>query len=165
MLWYCSSQILFSEVVSYLLQFQTLIFYFIFSALPDIRIDNIPGDKTIYNVLSSGQYFYLSTGLGVIVIDADKYEVKDSWFIGNSGGQVKVNGFVAANSFFYAASDEGLKRTAINTVDPANYLNWQTLAYDQVYAILIGAEPSYEDTLEFLGELRTLLPKLPIILI
>jgi hypothetical protein len=70
--------------------------------VPDIKLDNIVGDKTIYNVFSSGKYFYLSTGLGVIVIDADKYEVKDSWFIGNNGGQVKVNGFTADNSFFYA---------------------------------------------------------------
>ncbi len=96
--------------------------------IPDIKLDNITGDKTIYNVFASGKYFYLSTGLGVIVIDADKYEVKDSWFIGNNGGQVKVNGFTIDNSFFYAATDEGLKRTSVNTVDPANYLNWQNLS-------------------------------------
>ena len=57
--------------------------------VPDIKLDNIVGDKTIYNVFSSGKYFYLSTGLGIIVIDADKYEVKDSWFIGNNGGPGK----------------------------------------------------------------------------
>jgi len=96
--------------------------------VPDIKLDNIIGDKTIYNVFSLGKYFYLSTGLGVIVIDAEKYEVKDSWFIGNSGGQIKVNGFAANNSFFYAATNEGLKRTSVNTIDPANYLNWQTLS-------------------------------------
>ena len=96
--------------------------------IPDIKIDNIIGDKTIYNIFSLDKYFYLSTGLGVVVIDAEKYEVKDSWFIGNSGGQVKVNGFTADNSFYYAATNEGLKRTTINTVDPANYLNWQNLS-------------------------------------
>jgi hypothetical protein len=96
--------------------------------VPEIKLDNIVGDKTIYNVFSSGKYFYLSTGLGIVVIDADKYEVKDSWFIGNSGGRVKVNGFTTDNSFFYAATDEGLKITSINTVDPANYLNWQNIS-------------------------------------
>jgi TSS9, PorZ, N-terminal beta-propeller domain/Two component regulator propeller len=96
--------------------------------VPEIKLDNIVGDKTIYNVFSSGKYFYLSTGLGVIVIDADKYEVKDSWFIGNNGGQAKVNGFTTDNSFFYAATDEGLKITSTNTVDPANYLNWQNIS-------------------------------------
>jgi hypothetical protein len=96
--------------------------------VPEIKLDNIVGDKTIYNVFSLGKYFYLSTGLGIVVIDADKYEVKDSWFIGNNGGQVKINGFTADNSFFYAATDEGLKITSINTVDPANYLNWQNIS-------------------------------------
>jgi len=96
--------------------------------IPDIKLDNIIGDKTIYNVFSLGKYFYLSTGLGVVVVDGNKYEVKDSWFIGNSGGQVKVNGFTTDNSFYYAATNEGLKRMTINTVDPANYLNWQNLS-------------------------------------
>ena len=96
--------------------------------VPDIKLDNIVGDKTIYNAFSLGKYFYLSTGLGVVVIDADKYEVKDSWFIGNNGGQVKINGFMADNSFYYAATHEGLKRTSITTIDPANYLNWQNLS-------------------------------------
>jgi hypothetical protein len=96
--------------------------------VPDIKLDNIVGDKKIYNVFSSGKYFYLSTGLGVVVIDADKYEIKDSWFIGNTGGQVKVNGFTSDNSFFYTATNEGLKRAPVNTIDPANYLNWQNLS-------------------------------------
>ncbi len=96
--------------------------------VPDIKLDNIVGNKTIYNVFPFGKYFYLSAGLGVIVIDADKYEVHDSWFMGDNGGQIKVNGFTRDNSFFYAATDEGLKRTSVNTTDPANYLNWQNLS-------------------------------------
>ena len=95
--------------------------------VPDLKRKIIAGDKTIYNIFSLGKYFYLSTGLGVIVIDAEKYEVKDSWFIGDSGEQVKVNGFAADNLFFYAATEEGLKRTSVNTADPANFLNWQNL--------------------------------------
>ena len=96
--------------------------------VPDIKLDNIVGDKTIYNVYSFGKNFYLSTGLGVIVIDGDKYEVKDSWFIGNNGMQLKTNSFTTDNSFYYAATDDGLKRAALNVVDPANYLNWQNLS-------------------------------------
>ena len=96
--------------------------------VPDIKKKNIVGDKKIYNIFPFNNRFYLSTGLGVIVIDGAKYEVKDSWFIGNSGSQVKVNGFAADNSFFYAATEEGLKRTSVNTIDPANFLNWQNLS-------------------------------------
>ena len=96
--------------------------------IPDIKRKNITGDKTSYDIFSFNKKFYLSTGLGVIVIDGEKYEVNDSWFIGNGGRKVKVNGFTADNSFFYAATEEGLKRTSLTTVDPANYLNWQNIS-------------------------------------
>lgn len=96
--------------------------------VPDMKRENIAGDKTIYNIFSFNNDFYLSTGLGIIVINAEKYEVKDSWFIGSSGGQVRVNGFTNDNTFFYAATEEGLKKTSVNATNPANYLNWQNLS-------------------------------------
>ncbi len=96
--------------------------------VPDLKRKNIAGDKSVYNIYPLGKNFYLSTGLGVIVVDADKYEVKNSWFIGNNGGQVRVNGFVADNLFYYAATEEGLKKISVSNSDPANFLNWQNLS-------------------------------------
>lgn len=96
--------------------------------LPDIKRDNIIGDKNIYAIYTLGKNYYLSTGLGVIVIDGEKYEVKDSWFIGSGGNQVKVNGFTSDGSFFYAATDEGLKKTATTTINPADHSNWQLVS-------------------------------------
>ncbi|HLG38883.1 MAG TPA: hypothetical protein VI461_04405, partial [Chitinophagaceae bacterium] len=96
--------------------------------VPDIKRDNIAGDKTIYNIYPLQQYYYLSTGLGIIVIDAEKYEVKDSWFIGTGGSKVKINGFTSDGIFFYAATEEGLKRAVMNSPNLNNYLNWQLLS-------------------------------------
>jgi hypothetical protein len=96
--------------------------------IPDIKRDNIVGDKTINNIYSRSGFFYLSTGLGVIVIDGDRYEVKDSWFIGNGGNKIKVNGFTSDASFFYAATVEGLKRIATSNSNPADHNNWQLLS-------------------------------------
>lgn len=96
--------------------------------VPDIKRSVIIGDKNIYNIYPLGKNYYLSTGLGVIVINGDRYEVKDSWFIGNGGNQVKVNGFSSDAVFFYAATEEGLKKAAINTLNLADYTNWQTVS-------------------------------------
>jgi hypothetical protein len=96
--------------------------------VPDIKHDNIIGDKTIYNIYPLQKNYYLSTGLGVIVIDGDRYEVRDSWFIGNGGNRVKVNGFTTDGTYFYAATEEGLKKAAINAVNLANYANWQLVS-------------------------------------
>ncbi len=96
--------------------------------VPDIKRSAIIGDKNIYNIYPFAKNYYLSTGLGVIIIDGEKYEVKDSWFIGNGGGFVKVNGFTSDGSFFYAATEQGLKKAAINSPNLANYNIWQTVS-------------------------------------
>lgn len=96
--------------------------------LPDIKRDNITGNKNIYNIFPQGQFFYLSTGLGVVVVDAARYEIKDTWFIGNGGNQVKVNGFTGDGTYFYAATDEGLKKAPVNAANLANHTNWQLVS-------------------------------------
>jgi hypothetical protein len=93
--------------------------------IPDIKRDNITGNKTIYNIYPLSGNYYLSTGLGVIVIDGNRYEVKDTWFIGTGGGQLKVNGFTSDAGFYYAATEEGLKKVAVSSPNPANHINWQ----------------------------------------
>ncbi len=94
----------------------------------DIRRSTITGNKTINNIFCKNGFSYLSSGLGVIVVDLIKYEIKDTWLIGNAGGQVVVNGFCSDASFFYAATGEGVKRAAINSSNLSNYTNWQTLS-------------------------------------
>lgn len=96
--------------------------------IPDIKRDNIIGDKTIYNIYPHAGDFFLSTGLGIVVINGEKYEVRDSWFIGNGGNQVKVAGFTSDGNFYYAATAEGLKRVPVNTPNPANFANWQVVS-------------------------------------
>lgn len=96
--------------------------------IPDIKRDNMIGDKTVYQVYSRGNFFYLSTGLGVIVVDADRYEIKDTWLIGNGGNQVKVNAVSSDGGFFYAATEEGLKKAASNAPNLADHNYWQTIS-------------------------------------
>jgi ligand-binding sensor domain-containing protein len=96
--------------------------------IPDIKRRNISGDKSIYHIYPAGKYAYLSTGIGVIVVDAERFEIKDSWLIGNGGSYVKTNMFTKDNSFFYAATDQGLKRTSVNSSNPADFQQWQNLS-------------------------------------
>jgi Two component regulator propeller len=97
------------------------------TAIRDITRDNIAGDKTIYDIYSLGHDYYLSTGLGIIVVNGDRNEIKDTWFIGTSGAHIKVSGMAADNAFLYAATTEGLKKAAVNSTNLADYSNWQLL--------------------------------------
>lgn len=96
--------------------------------VPDIKRSTIIGDKTIYRVHPLDKNYYLSTGLGVVVIDGEKYEVKDSWFIGAGGQQVKVNGFTNDATGFFAATAQGLKRANRNAPNLADHTQWLLLS-------------------------------------
>jgi ligand-binding sensor domain-containing protein len=89
---------------------------------------NITGDKTIYSIVVINQLAYCCTGIGIIVIDLQKYEVKDTYVIGSSGNQVKVNAIVSDGNSFYAATDEGLKKAPVGAGNLSDFRAWQTLS-------------------------------------
>jgi hypothetical protein len=90
----------------------------------DIKRSNVSANKTIYNIYCSNGFAYLSSGLGIIVVDLNRYEIKDTWFIGNNGKAVKTNGFTSDGSFYYAATDEGIKKASINSNNLSDFHNW-----------------------------------------
>jgi len=94
----------------------------------DILRSNFPGNKIIRNLYCANGLGYLSTGLGIIVVNLRKYEIKDTWVIGNNGIQTGVSGFTQLNNFFYAATDEGLKQIEVTNANPSNFANWQNIS-------------------------------------
>lgn len=96
--------------------------------IPDIARSNATGDKTIYDISFVGNNAYLSTGLGVIVADLQKYEISNTFIIGNTGGNVKVNGFAASATQFFAATEEGLKTASQTSANLNDYRNWTMIS-------------------------------------
>lgn len=91
----------------------------------DIKRSTVVGNKTINLIYCNSGFAYLCSGLGVIVLNLTKYEVNDTWYIGNGGAQIEVNGIATDGSFWYAATSEGLKKASVNAANLANYINWQ----------------------------------------
>ena len=89
---------------------------------------DIPGDKKIYSIWCYQGNAYLATGFGIVVVDEIKYEIKDTYIIGNAGVPGKINGFAADKNFFYAASEEGLKMADAKNTNLADYRNWKLLS-------------------------------------
>lgn len=96
--------------------------------IPGIKRETIAGDKTIYQVYPSTDYCYLATGFGIVVLDLEKSEIRDSWVIGQGGSAVKVTAVARSDSAFYAATDEGLKKFALTNADGADFRAWQTIS-------------------------------------
>ena len=96
--------------------------------ISDILKTTYPGNKSIRNIYCNNGIGYLSTGLGIILVNLRKYEIKDTWVIGSNGNQVGVNGLTAIKNNFFAATDEGLKQTDINQSNPSNFTNWKSIS-------------------------------------
>jgi len=92
--------------------------------ISDIKRKQIVGEKKIYSVYFSGNLAYLASSFGIIVMDMDKVEIKDTWRIGNNGAAKKVFSFTEDNTKFYAATEEGLKSASKNSPNLANYAEW-----------------------------------------
>jgi len=96
--------------------------------IPELKRATVNHDKTIHHFFTDNNVCYASTGLGVIVLNAEKYEIKDSWIIGNSGRYVNTYMFTKDATFYYAATEEGLKRTSAANPNPADFRTWETLS-------------------------------------
>ncbi len=92
-----------------------------------VKLKNVAGDKTVYSIFFYQNKAYLSTGLGIIVVDITRYEIKDTYVLGSSGQTVKVNSVASDGLYLYAASDEGLKRAPLDNQNLSDFRNWQPL--------------------------------------
>lgn len=95
--------------------------------VPDLKQDNVAGNKAVYSIFPLGKLYFLSTGLGVVVVDGERYEITESWLIGTNGNQVSVSAVTHDGSFFYAATGEGLKKADASLINLADHHNWQLI--------------------------------------
>ena len=67
---------------------------------------------------------YVSTNLGVVVIDLFKYEIKESWILGSSGNTLEVFSLTEGTGNWYAATQNGIYTTAVSNTNIADAKSW-----------------------------------------
>lgn len=82
-----------------------------FYNIPYLKLRTVTGDKKIYHIYIEDGKAYMSTGLGVVVLDMIRKEVKESYIFMLDGQSVPVKSFTADTRYFYAATSRGLYRT------------------------------------------------------
>jgi hypothetical protein len=93
--------------------------------IPDIKRKQILGNKTINSILVIDKLAYLACGFGIVVLDIEKEEIKDTWYIGSSGSQLDVKALTyhAADDRFYAATENGVYSAPASS-NLAYFVNW-----------------------------------------
>jgi ligand-binding sensor domain-containing protein len=110
-----------------------------FKVLPDLKDKSFSGSKTINHIFTSQGFAYLSTGLGVLVIDLDKQEVKETYVFSKNGQTITVNAFTGDDTYFYAATSAGLYRINRNNPNPQVFTNWTTLDATRAFPFMATA--------------------------
>ena len=95
--------------------------------LPDIKRAPLIADKRINHINIINNFAYLSCGFGIVVVDVDREEVKDTYFIGEYGAQVNVLSTSIAHNSIYAATNKGLYRADIYESNLTDYHSWEKL--------------------------------------
>lgn len=97
--------------------------------LSDIKRKSILGNKTINDIYFINQYAYLSCGFGIVVVDLDREEIKETYYIGANGENVQVFDLDVLDNEIFAATENGIYRADINNPNLANFNNWIKLSH------------------------------------
>ena len=99
-----------------------------FYNIPDFKITTVAGDKTIYDLYCNNGYAYISTGIGLLVVNLEKREIKETipFFEGTSQGLNRASGGEGTN--IYAATSVGLFRTQTSNPLMVNYASWERIS-------------------------------------
>ncbi len=92
--------------------------------LSDIKRKQLSANKTINNIMFSGKLAYLSCGFGIVVVNLDRKEIKDSYFIGNEGDYLNVLDMATDGTSLYAATASGIFKANAAEPNLQNYNNW-----------------------------------------
>jgi ligand-binding sensor domain-containing protein len=92
--------------------------------ISDIKRKPIFGNKTINNITIYGNTVYFSCGFGIVALDLDKKEIKDTYYIGTNGNAINVFDLACDGNKFYAATEGGIFIANYTGVNLANYTNW-----------------------------------------
>jgi ligand-binding sensor domain-containing protein len=106
--------------------------------ISDIKRKPILGLKTINNIVFRDQYAYLACGFGIVVLDIEKEEIADTYYIGPDGSQINVFDLTFDESgHIFAATEIGIYKASLTGTNLADYNSWvkdQLIPYpDQTY--------------------------------
>lgn len=95
-----------------------------FYNIPDIKIKSFSGSKAINNIITEKGLAYLSTDVGIVVLDLERVEVKETYtFISNSEN-IPVKELTFDDTYFYAATPKGMYRASKNSIRLQDFSEW-----------------------------------------
>jgi hypothetical protein len=93
---------------------------------PDFKLKTMSAKKIINEVTFDRQYAYLACGFGIVLFDTEKLEIKETYFIGEAGGNIDVHQVAVTDTQLFAATAVGMKSCRYKALSPNNFRNWKS---------------------------------------
>ena len=95
--------------------------------ISDIKRKIIQGNKTINDIKFIGNYAYLACGFGIVVVNIDKEEIANTYYIAENARRINVSAIEFDGENIYAATEEGIFFADIESQNLQDYRNWNRL--------------------------------------
>jgi len=92
--------------------------------ISDIKNKEILGNKTINNIEFREDMAYLSCGFGIVVLDMNKLEIRDTWYIGSNGSFIDIQDLTYNDTSFFVATENGIYFARIDAPNLADFNQW-----------------------------------------
>ena len=92
--------------------------------ISDIKNKNIIGNKSINNIYFIEDKAYLSCSFGIVLLDLNKMEIKETYIIGENGSYLNVNDITLYNDKLYAATSNGIYYADYNNKNLVDFSQW-----------------------------------------
>ena len=96
-----------------------------FYNIADLKVKSIAGNKTVYQVYTDNGIAYLSTSLGILVIDLTSHNITENYQFIVDNQTLSVSSFTRVSNYFYAATQNGLYRADKGNPELQNFAVWQ----------------------------------------
>ena len=95
-----------------------------FYNIPDLKIKSVAGTKNINHILTNDGIAYISSDVGILVLNLDKAEVKETYTFSRSGNTIPIHAVTIANNSIYAATGAGLYSISATNANPQAFQAW-----------------------------------------
>lgn len=109
-----------------------------FVNIPAVKLSQGAGDKTIHNITAADGEAYLSSGIGLIVLNLNKEEIKGTVVFYDNSLAASVYATMLDGNDLYTATSVGLFKTNKENPFIQNYLTWTKLD-SNIYHYLTGS--------------------------
>ncbi len=118
----------------------------------DIKRKTMNGDKSVYSICFSGNNAYIGCGFGIVVLNLERKEISETWFIGNNGTNIKVNALDTDDTYIYAATDEGVFRGDLS-LSLVDFSKWEIISDNTTPSLSWMSGKSYNTLKQINGKL------------